>query len=75
MKIASQKITPSWWRFGYVWLLISGPLCVVIAGFITLYVAWIYPDPVIDQNYYQHGLRINEMPAQMARNHAASPTK
>jgi hypothetical protein len=28
--------SPPWWKFGYVWLLISGPLVVVFAGFATL---------------------------------------
>jgi uncharacterized protein len=32
-----------WWKYGYVWLIISGPLVVVIAGFITLYLALSIP--------------------------------
>ena len=48
--------TKVWWRYGYVWFLIAGPLTVIIAGVITAYIAVNSPDPVIDQNYYQHGL-------------------
>lgn len=73
-----------WWKYGYVWLLISGPLLVIIAGFITLYLAITRPDPVTDENYYQKGIEINKTldeqrdslaPANQARNHAATGIK
>ncbi len=76
--IAPDKPAP-WWKFGYVWLVISGPAIVVVAGFATLYLAVIYPDPVIDKDYYRHGLEINKTlanpaaslaPAVQGRNHA-----
>jgi len=72
--------TKPWWSFGYVWLIISGPLVVVIASFITLYIAITRPDPVID-DYYRKGMEINKTlnaqsdsmaPAIQARNHAAT---
>ena len=28
-----------WWKFGHVWLVMAGPAVVVVAGFITLYLA------------------------------------
>lgn len=68
-----------WWKFGHVWLVVAGPLVVVVASFITLYLAMTRPDPVLDQNYYQKGLTINQSladdrkslaPAIQARNHA-----
>lgn len=73
-----------WWKYGYVWLLISGPLLVIIAGVITIYLAVSQPDPVVDENYYQHGIEINKTlderrdsmaPAGQARNHAATGIK
>ena len=78
--------TKSWWKHGYVWYIIMGPLLVVIASFITLYLAISRPDPVIDDNYYQNGININKTlleaktiaernslePAGLARNHAAT---
>ena len=73
---------PSWWRYGHVWLIISGPLLVVIAGFVTAYIAIRNPDPVIAEDYYRQGLEINQTlkdparsmaPAHQARNHAATP--
>ncbi len=73
--------TKAWWRYGYVWFLIAGPLLVIVAGIITAYIAVHSPDPVIDNDYYQHGLNINQTlkaqqdslaPAIQARNHAAT---
>ncbi len=73
--------TKAWWRYGYVWFLIAGPLLVIVAGTITAYIAVHSPDPVIDNDYYQHGLNINQTlkaqqdslaPAIQARNHAAT---
>jgi hypothetical protein len=78
-----QLDTKPWWRFGYVWLIISGPLVVVIASFITLYLAITRPDAVID-DYYRKGMEINKTlsaqhdgmaPAMQARNHAATGIK
>ena len=75
--------TKGWWKYGYVWLVVSGPLVVVIASFITLYLAVTRPDPVID-DYYRKGIEINKTlyaqrdslaPAMQARNHAATGIK
>lgn len=75
--------TKPWWNFGYVWLIIAGPLLVVIASFITLYLAISRPDVVID-DYYRKGIEINKTlnaehdgmaPAMLARNHAATGFK
>jgi hypothetical protein len=72
-----------WWQFGHVWLVISGPLVVVIASFITGFLAIQSPDPVID-DYYRKGIEINKTlnaprddmaPAVQARNHAATGIK
>jgi len=77
-----EELDPkAWWRYGYVWFLIAGPLMVIVAGVITAYIAVSSPDPVIDQDYYQHGLDINKTlkaqkdsmaPAIQGRNHAAT---
>ncbi len=74
----------SWWHFGHMWLVISGPLVVVIASFITLYLAIQVPDPVVDSDYYRKGIEINKtldgrhdglVPAIQGRNHAATGIK
>lgn len=73
-----------WWKFGHVWLVVSGPAVVVVASFITLYLAISRPDPVVTEDYYRKGLEINHTPganaaslapATEARNHAATGVK
>lgn len=73
-----------WWRFGHMWLVVGGPFTVVIASFITLYLAISVPDPVVDVDYYRKGIEINKsldakhdglVPAMQGRNHAATGVK
>ena len=73
-----------WWRYGHVWLVIAGPALVVVASFITAYLAIVGQDPVVDEDYYRKGLAINRTlsdnpaslaPAKDARNHAATGVK
>ena len=75
-------VSKPWWRYGYVWMVISGPAVVVVAGFYTLWLAISLPDPVIAEDYYQQGIEINKtlegpsknlLPAVKGRNHAATP--
>ncbi len=79
---AQEPASKPWWKYGHVWLIISGPLVVVIAGFITAYIAFSGADVVVDRNYYQNGLDIDKRlnrsqksiaPAQAVRNHAVTP--
>ena len=73
-----------WWKFGYMWMVLGGPAVVVVASFITLWLAIANPDPVVSEDYYQQGININRAleaqeraaaltPAQKGRNHAATP--
>jgi len=79
--------TAPWWKFGHMWLVFGGPAVVVVASFITLYLAVSRPDPVISEDYYQKRLEVNKIvgdaveaannaaslaPALAARNHAAT---
>jgi uncharacterized protein len=73
-----------WWRFGHVWLIIAGPVIVIIAGFVTLWLAISRPDPVVAEDYYRQGIEINKtleapekslLPAMKGRNHAATPVQ
>lgn len=82
----SMSSSQPWWKFGHVWLVIAGPLVVVVAGFVTLYLAIRSPDPVIGgagsgsgkasvQAAPQVGpaTEANSLaPAMQARNHAAT---
>ena len=76
--------TQPWWKYGHVWLIIAGPLAVIVAGFITLAIAIRVPDPVVAEDYYRRGLDINKTlaaekdmqlaPAMQARNHVVTPS-
>ena len=82
---AANPLKPQpWWKFGFVWMIFGGPAIVVVASFVTLWLAIRTPDPVIDENYYQHGMAINKTlatqgqslaPAMQGRNHAATPAE
>ena len=84
---ASSGKTPQaqpWWKFGHVWMLIAGPAIVVVAGFVTLWLAMSRPDPVVAEDYYRRGVEINKTmaqpeqslaPAIAGRNHAATPAE
>lgn len=64
-----------WWKFGHVWLVLAGPAVVVVASFITLYLAIRTPDPVITDQMRmssQAGKPESMAPAMQARNHAAT---
>jgi len=55
-----------------LWLVIGGPLAVVAASFVTLALALMHPDPVIQA---EGASTQAEQPAVQARNHAASPQR
>ena len=70
--------------FGHVLLIIAGPAIVVVAGFVTLWLAVSRPDPVVAEDYYRQGIEINKTleapekslaPAMKGRNHAATPAE
>lgn len=62
----------AWWRFPMVWMVIGGPLIVVVASFATLALAIRHPDPVLDTS--KASVRAQQ-PAVQARNHVATPSR
>lgn len=84
---AASPVAQPWWKYGHVWMIIAGPAIVVVAGFVTLWLAISQPDPVIAEDYYRQGLEINKTladqagqgagmtPAMKGRNHAATPAE
>ncbi len=86
MHQSSLGSTEPWWKFGHVWLVVAGPAVVIVASFITLYLAVTRPDPVVTDDYYRKGMEINKTlrddagvasmaPAVQARNHAQTGLK
>ncbi len=71
--LTAQKSAP-WWSFAHVWMVIAGPAVVVVASFITLYLAISSPNTVLQAEpspQAQQG-QANMAPAMLARNHAAT---
>ena len=54
-----QATEPVWYRQFWPWFLIALPGSVVIAGFITLYIAIVNAPSMVSDNYYKDGLAIN----------------
>jgi hypothetical protein len=52
-----------------VWLVIGGPAVVVVASFVTLALAILNPDPVLQ---VERAATASELPAVQGRNHAAT---
>ncbi len=87
MSVQNSVSSTAWWRVPHMWLVLGGPLLVVVAGVVTVSIAFSVPDPVLDKASYQRDLdfanqlegqaRIDALaklqPAHQARNHAASP--
>jgi uncharacterized protein len=64
-----------WWRFGMVWMVVAGPVVVVVAGLLTFYIAARNPDPVLQvtpRTAAQERQGITHAPAMQGRNHAAT---
>lgn len=77
-----------WWRVPHMWLVVGGPLLVVVAGIVTAFIAIDGADPVLNKEQFERDLKastqhldgqaktdalIGLQPAGQARNHAASP--
>lgn len=63
-----------WWKYPLVWMIIAGPTIVVIAGFITLWLAIQQPDPVVVEDYYRRGVEINKELNKAPHKEAAKPS-
>lgn len=68
-----EPVNRPWWREPYVWLVIAGPLAVVVAGIATAAIAYGGSDQLVAEDYYQRGVALshNMQPAIAARNGAA----
>lgn len=64
-----QPATTPWWRVGLVWLVLAGPIAVVLAGLVTFAIAFKGAEPVLQS---EEGGRFADRPAVQGRNHAAT---
>ncbi|WP_374593397.1 hypothetical protein [Aquabacterium sp.] len=86
MTPASQEVmTAPWWRNTMIWLVVSGPLAVVIACVVTAVFIIKHPDPPLPPEVVQQhpaddeatamrqATSVATSPAMSVRNHAAQP--
>jgi uncharacterized protein len=53
-------MTTPWYRQLWPWLLICGPLAVIVAGAATIWIAFASADGLVAEDYYRQGLAINK---------------
>ena len=73
----------AWYREPMMWMVVGGPLLVVVASLSTYAIAVHKPDPVIERDAVTEAERVGKeltpeqreslLPALKARNHVASP--
>ena len=72
MSQEQNRPTLPWWRVPMVWLVIGGPAAVVLASFVTLYLAVRGGDRAV---YDTAAQAESYSPATQARNHAVTPRR
>ena len=55
-----MSATP-WYRQRWPWILMAGPAIVVVAGFVTMWIAFATNDGLVAEDYYKQGLAINRV--------------
>lgn len=85
----SAPVPPiAWWRVPHMWMVVGGPLVVVVAAIITAVIAFKNADPLLNKADYERELKAAQvlqgkakedtlfqlLPAHQARNHATTKT-
>lgn len=58
-----------WYKEPWPWILMAGPVIVIIAGFITAWMAVVSDDGLVADDYYKQGLAVNQ---RLQRDHQAA---
>ena len=61
-----EAIEP-WYRHRWPWLIMLGPFVVIVAGAVTVYLAIISNDGLVEDDYYKQGLAVNQLTARDRR--------
>ncbi len=56
----NERVTTLWYREPGPWLLMAGPFVVMVASFITLWLAIRSNDGLVSEDYYKTGMAINQ---------------
>ena len=77
----NMPVERPWFKEFYVWMVISGPVSVVLACAVTAVFIFQGPDAVVSEDYYKEGLALAKeidvakpamQPAKTGRNHSAT---
>lgn len=60
MSASSNRLSSPWYREPWPWLLMAGPFVVIVAGFVTAWLAVRSADGLVDDDYYKQGLAVNQ---------------
>lgn len=60
MQTAIGASAAPWYRHRWPWFLMAGPGVVIVASFITLWLAIVSNDGLVTEEYYKKGLAINQ---------------
>jgi uncharacterized protein len=58
-----------WYKEAWPWILMAGPATVIVAGFVTLWLAIVSNDGLVADDYYKQGLAMNQ---RLQRDHYAA---
>lgn len=59
MELNREQVLP-WYREPWPWLLMAGPVTVIVAGIATIWIAVTSSDGLVVDDYYKAGLAINQ---------------
>lgn len=60
MHADTGAVAVPWYRHRWPWFLMAGPGLVVVASFVTLWLAIVSSDGLVTEDYYKKGLAINQ---------------
>ena len=66
---ASHPTAKPWFKEPWPWILMAGPAAVVVAGAVTIWLAFQSADGLVADDYYRRGLTINQ---ELQRDRAAA---
>lgn len=56
----NKSSTEPWYRHRWPWLLMLGPVAVLVAGFVTMWISFTGADALVVDDYYKQGKAINQ---------------
>lgn len=57
----ADTVSNPWYREPWPWIIMAGPAAVIVAGVITIWIAFATSDGLVAEDYYKQGLAINQV--------------